>query len=167
MKTGSSVIWNKTQNESFSPVLKGVSVVLSYLVVSEKAGWRQHTWSHWSIATLNITLIVSLGTRNRMWAIKLWSLVTFNYKTEALQILLLLFSFCSYCPVRTGRGLTRLFVSTPPPTPEAVSASHIVKMRQILNPDKGIYLLPISDITVRTLEHASNLESSQPGVWRV
>ena len=85
MTTGSSVIWNKTQNESFSPVLKGVSVVLSYLVVSEKAGWRQHTWSHWSIATLNITWIVPLGTRTRMWAIILWSLLTFNYKTEALE----------------------------------------------------------------------------------
>ena len=108
---------------------------------------RQHTWSHWSIATLNITLIVTLGTWTRIWAIKLWPLSCLITKQKPFNTIL--FSFCSYSPVRTGRGLTRLFVSTPPPTPEAVSASHIVKMRQILNPDKGIYLLPISDITVR------------------
>ena len=141
--------------------------MLSYLVVSEKAGWRQHTWSHWSIATLEHYMECLPGDQEQDVGHYIVILMMFNYKTEALQILLLLFSFCSYCPVRTGRGLTRLFVSTPPPTPEAVSASHIVKMRQILNPDKGIYLLPISDITVRTLEHASNLDSSQPGVWRV
>ena len=149
MKTGSSVIWNTTQNESVSPVLKGVSGVLSYLVVSEKAGSGS---THGALVNINIehyiTVIVTLGTRTRMWAIKLWSLSCLITKRNP-WILLLWFSFCSYSPVRTGRGLTRLFVSTPPPTPEAVSASHIVKMRQILNPDKGIYLLPISDITVR------------------
>ena len=107
----------------------------------------------------------TLGIWTRIWAIKLWPLSCLITKQRPFNTIL--FSFCSYSPVRTGRGLTRLFVSTPPPTPEAVSASHIVKMRQILNPDKGIYLLPISDITVRTLEHASNLESSQPGEWRV
>ena len=78
--------------------------MLSYLVVSEKAGWRQHTWSHWSIATLNITLIVILGTRTRMWPIKFGSLVTFNYKTEALQILLLLFYSVSAVIAQCGQG---------------------------------------------------------------